>query len=310
MGKRLTTKEFIKRAKEVHGDNYDYSISNYIGSQHKIKIICPIHNIFEQIAFNHLNGFGCSKCGHILTSVKKTSNTNDFILKASLIHNNKYDYSLVDFKNCKLKVKIICKQHGIFEQTSDNHINKSKGCPKCANIFRGNKLKLTHEEFITKAREIHGNKYDYSLINYVNNQTNIIIICQNHGEFLQKPVKHLSNHGCPICKSSKGEILISNLLNKNNIEYIPQHRFNDCRDKNPLPFDFYLPNHNICIEFNGRQHYEIVEYFGGFNQFKNQQRNDKIKEDYCKHNNIRLIAIKHTDNIKTILVEELDMLKD
>lgn len=137
-------------------------IEKYINNHTKVKIICPDHGIFEQEPNNHLNGCKCKKCGVNFTS------TNDFIRKAKNIHgDDKYDYSLVEYKNCSTKVKIICKEHGIFEQIPNAHLNK-KGCVYC-----GGKLKLTNKEIIKKFHEHHGNKYDYSLVNYKNLKTKI-----------------------------------------------------------------------------------------------------------------------------------------
>ena len=128
-------------------------------------------------------------------------NTQEFIEKAQKIHNNKYDYSKVEYVNVKTKVCIICPEHGEFWQSPDSHINGKSGCPKC-----GGTEKLTIENFAKKACEVHSNKYDYSKVEYVNNQTKVCIICPEHGEFWQTPVKHLVGRGCPKCgKESRRE---------------------------------------------------------------------------------------------------------
>jgi len=111
----------------------------------------------------------------------KKLTTKEFINRAEKIHRNKYDYSLVEYVNTKTKIKIICKKHGIFEQTPNNHLC-GKNCPKCHDYN-----KLTTKEFINKAEKDHGNKYDYSLVEYVNTKTKIKIICKKHGIFEQKP---------------------------------------------------------------------------------------------------------------------------
>ena len=116
------------------------------------------------------------------------SKTINFIEKAKAVHGDKYDYSKVEYVKAKEKVCIICQEHGEFWQTPNNHL-RGEGCPFCY----GSK-KLTTEEFISKAKQIHGNKYDYSNVNYVNKYTKVCIICPEHGEFWQKPSNHLKGN--------------------------------------------------------------------------------------------------------------------
>ena len=193
--KRNTTEEFIEKAKKVHGNKYDYSKVEYIDKLTPVIIICPIHGEFTQTPDTHLNGSGCQKCGvekskQTVASQKLT--TEKFIEKARKIHGDKYDYSKVEYVNSHTPVKIICKIHGEFEQSPTNHLC-GKGCPIC-----GGK-NMTTEKFIEKARLIHGDKYDYSKVNYVNNRTKVCIICPEHGEFWQTPNSHLSGKGCLRC---------------------------------------------------------------------------------------------------------------
>jgi hypothetical protein len=159
------------------------------------------------------------------------------------------------------------------------------------------------EYIIHKFKEIHGSKYDYSLVNYTKKGNNVIIICQNHGKFEQSTANHKSKRGCPICSESIGESEIRNLLTNNKIKFVKWKRFSDCKDKKPLPFDFYLLDYNTCIEFNGEQHYRPIEWFGGIDGFKKQEKRDKIKMEYCKNNNIPLIIIKYDENILKKLIE-------
>jgi len=147
-------------------------------------------------------------------------------------------------------------------------------------------------EFIEKAKLVHGDYYDYSLVDYKGENYKISIICPINGIFIQKINSHLCGSGCPFCKESKGERFISNYLEKEKIIFEKQYKFDDCRNILPLPFDFYLPKYNTCIEFNGKQHYEPVSIFGGEEVFKNQQERDEIKKEYCKQNNIPLVIIK------------------
>ena len=221
--------------------------------------------------------------------------TEEFIKRAKLVHGDKYDYSLVDYKKTTEKVKIICSVHGIFEQTPKAHLNK-RGCPMCSR----NK-KETNSSFIEKAKLVHGDKYDYSLVNYVNNKTKVKIICSVHGVFEQIPNAHLNDQGCPKCRSSHGEETIRGYLLKNNILFEEQKRFKECKNIKSLPFDFYIPKKNLLIEYNGRQHYETVEHFGGREQLKIQRHNDWLKRKFARDNHINLLVISYKENVEDLL---------
>lgn len=284
--KKLTNNEFIEKAKEIHGETYDYSLVDYVNSRTNVKIVCPTHGEFNQKPNNHLTGAGCQKCYH----ESKLLDKHSFINKAKQIHGNKYDYSKTEYLNSKSKVTIICPIHGDFEQKASGHLS-GKGCVKC---FNENKLSNT-SEFINKTKIVHGDKYDYSKTNYINDRTKVIITCPVHGDFTQKPSNHLQGQGCPKCCESKGEREIRQYLESNGINYIPQHKFDDCKHILKLPFDFYLPKYNTCIEYHGEQHYKPVKYFGGDDRFLKQQKLDLIKETYCKNNQIKLIVIKYDE---------------
>ena len=282
--KKSSTEKFLKKCLEVRGVLYDYSLVNYINNKTKVKIICKEHGIFEQTPNNHLRGQDCPYC-----KGNAKLNTEKFIEKSSKIHNNKYDYSLVDCNGSKNNIKIICKEHGIFEQTPNNHL-KGQDCPNC--------IKIDSKKFINRCNIIHNNKYDYSLVSYYNMNSRLDIICKEHGVFNQIAHSHIYGVGCPICKISKGERDIIKILKDNNVSYIREYKFTDCKFIRELKFDFYLPNNNICIEFNGRQHYEPIEYFGGVNMFNNIQKRDNIKKEFCEKMNIKLINIKYNECIE------------
>jgi hypothetical protein len=172
-------------------------------------------------------------------------------------------------------------------------------------IRKAHNLNLNYEgqiwnnlNFIERAKLVHGDKYDYSLINCNSFSSKIIIICPEHGNFIQRTNCHIINgHGCPACKESKGEREIRNYLNKNLINFIPQYKIKECKHIKVLPFDFYLPDYNLCIEYQGIQHYELVKYFGGEKDFKLRLIKDKIKMEYCKNNNIPLLIIKYDEDV-------------
>jgi len=230
----------------------------------------------------------------------------DFINNAKTKHGDNYEYSLVDYVNSATKIIIGCKQHGNFEQTPNSHL-KGQGCPKCGFELVHKSNTLTNDSFILEAVKIHRDKYDYSLVEYMNAKDCVTIICSLHGEFDQKPTHHLQGSGCPMCRESKGELAVSIWLKDNSINYIRNHRFNDCRDKQPLPFDFYIPTYNICIEFDGRHHFEPITEWGGLDYLYDIQRKDNIKTNYCIINNIKLIRIdfKSIDYIDNIMHNQL-----
>lgn len=292
--KKQTVKDFIEKSNMIHENYFDYSLVDYKNNNTKVKIICPRHGVFEQLPRTHSSGTGCKKCKFDSYKTIEIELLKEF----NKIHKYKYDYSLIIYKGSHSKVKIICPVHGNFEQTPEKH-KSGYGCQKCGY----EKLKLTKGELIYQFKNIHGNKYDYSNVEYFNNHEKINIICPKHGVFHQSSHNHKKGKGCPICKESKGEIEIRNWLIENNFDFESQKRFNDCKNIKPLPFDFYLPEHNLCIEFNGRQHYEIVEndFFGGDKALEGCKIRDKIKVEYCINNDIQLLIIKYDENIKDIL---------
>lgn len=195
-----TTSVFIEDAIKVHGNKYDYSRVDYKGVNVEVDILCPIHGVFKQKPSCHLSGRGCPECGKRKISESLRSTTSKFIESACLIHGDKYDYSKVDYKNSSTKVCIICQLHGEFWMTPNRHLSHG-GCPKCSSVKR-----LTTEEFIQRARETHGDKYDYSKVEYKNSYTKVCIICPIHGEFWQQPNTHLRTYGCPKCSSQRYKI--------------------------------------------------------------------------------------------------------
>jgi Zn finger protein HypA/HybF involved in hydrogenase expression len=192
--RRLTTEEFIIKAKQIHGDKYNYSLVDYIDAHTKVEIICPIHGKFEQRPKNHLYGQGCPKCGNLKQASSQLLTTEEFIEKSRKIHGDKYNYSLVDYVNNKIKVTIICPIHGEFKQRPNHHLD-GRGCPECG----GSKKKNT-KTFIQEAKALYGDFYDYSEVDYKNNSTKVEIICNTCGHNFQiVPNNFLSGKGCPYC---------------------------------------------------------------------------------------------------------------
>jgi hypothetical protein len=188
VGKNIpTTEEWILKAHKVHGSKYNYSKVIYINCKTKVEILCSVHGSFFQTPYHHLRGVNCSKCSGVYKYVKE-----DFIAKANVIHNNKYEYSKVEYINSNTSVEIICPEHGSFWQKSVNHL-RGYGCLKCVGKNK------TNEEWIENANKIHNNKYDYSKVEYINARTKVEIICPEHGSFFQKPISHVRGSGCIKC---------------------------------------------------------------------------------------------------------------
>ncbi|MDR0676087.1 MAG: hypothetical protein LBF97_03485 [Elusimicrobiota bacterium] len=290
---KYTTEEFIKRSKIIHNNKYNYNLVKFINNKTKVKIICPIHGVFKQIPYSHLKGHGCKRCAEQEKANNKKYSTNEWIQKVNKLHNNKYDYSLVEYKNSNTKIKIICPIHGVFEQMAGNHL-QGQGCFKCKNEQQSINNRKPQEQFIKEAQQIHNNKYDYGLVKYIGKKNKIKIICLKHGIFEQRAGDHLHGHGCPKCQNSKGEEQIEKILIENNIHFISQYKFNDCKNKRKLPFDFYLPEYNTCIEYQGEQHFKPKF---GEKSLEQIQFTDKIKKEYCIKNNIKLIEIRYDEII-------------
>lgn len=298
MSVKLNTNAFINKANLVHGNKFEYSEVEYVKSNNKVKIICPIHGVFEQTPNNHLNGRGCPICSSMSRVLKQSSNTNEFVTKAKIVHGDKFNYSKVEYTTNKKVVTLICNKHGDFKIKPNDHLTGG-GCPRCSG--RGK----TNEDFVKESKIVHGDKYNYLMIDYLGTHNKVKIICPIHGVFEQTPNHHLSGAGCPICKESRGESNIRKYLEKFGVRYVKQYRFKDCRDIRPLPFDFYLPDYNMCIEYQGEQHFKPVNYFGGVNKFNTLIKRDLIKKLYCENNNINLLLVNYLDNIELKLKENV-----
>lgn len=189
---------FIKKAKAVHGDRYDYSKSIYIKTNINTVIICSKHGEFKQKPNYHLNGSGCIMCKHDVVKTANSSTYEDFMEKSILIHGLLYSYELVEYVNRVEKVKIICKKHGVFKQTPAHHIIGS-GCPKCFSSKISNINRMSLSDFISKSKLKHGNKYKYDLVDYKHSNIPVDIICPTHGVFKQIPNSHTRGRGCAKC---------------------------------------------------------------------------------------------------------------
>jgi very-short-patch-repair endonuclease len=370
MSRRFSKNDFIEKSIRFHGDVYDYSSVKYINDLTDVEIICKIHGVFHQKPNVHYRS-GCSKCGLLKRANSRKNSIDELLSKFEDNHGDKFDYSHMNYVKMRNKVEIKCNKHNIFFlQTPEKHLSsKTGGCPKCNSIGKGT---MTTERFIEKSKEKHGcDKYIYDLVNYIKSNKKVKIVCKNHGEFEITPNHHIRGGGCSKCscnhkynindlikifinlygdkyeydfsdyknirskitvkcknhsyfettgvillngygcsscgKKSIGEERISNYLIKNNIVYQKQKSFNGCIYVNKMQFDFFLPHKNICIEYDGKQHFEPIEYFGGYDSFESQKKKDSIKNKFCMENNLKLIRIPYYQykDIEKILQNEL-----
>ena len=289
---RYDSNTFIEDVKNLeHCKNYSFEKTEYKNNRTKVIVTC--HEVDEngiehgdfEITPSHLkSGEGCPKCRYKKSANSKRRTLKETISLAKEIHNNKYDYRLIkEYKNDRTKYPIICREHGIFYQTMNNHINGKQGCPKCGRITTGNKNRLTTEEFISLAKEVHGNKYDYSKVKYIDNNTKVCIICPEHGEFWQEPSNHINLiQGCPKCANiiSTPEKEIVEFLKSILPEIEIKENVRDIIDNGEL--DIYVPSYRVAIELNGLfWHSELLKD-------KNYHLNKTLA---CEQKNVHLFHI-------------------
>jgi len=288
-------------------------------SKIKFKLYCNIHYYeFERTWDDLLKGYFCPICNN---KNYKKPNLNLTIEKVKELA-KPYGINIVSkhYKDNQTKLAFICNKHkekGIQYKNWNNILHHKHPCRFCAAEAISKANKITNEEFVEKFKS--SEKYnEFTLLGkYISSNTNIKVKCKKCGyEFSLRPDHIIESCRCLVCNpKSLGEQIISELLDSFNIYYIREYRYNDCRDINPLPFDFYLPDFNYCIEFDGKQHFEPSNFSdrkdekSAINNFKIIQLHDNIKNNYCKENNIKLIRIPYwkINNIKDILIKELEI---
>lgn len=193
---------FMEKANKIHNNFYTYTQVEFVNAVTKVKIICPVHGIFEQTPNIHLTGSGCQTCAMERSKTACKKDIQQFIEDAKKIHNNNYLYNKVVYGGSFSSVDIICPKHGVFSQLAANHL-QGCGCPACSTQAASIKRTLTSDEFIEKANQVHNNYYSYDDVIYVNNSTNVKITCPIHENFEQNVGSHLRGSGCPKCGQNK-----------------------------------------------------------------------------------------------------------
>jgi very-short-patch-repair endonuclease len=298
MPKIITQEEFLRRAEETWGDRYDYSNSVYKGSHIKLEVVCGLHGKFETTLSGHISRKnGCPKCGDALAAKKRAYNIEHFVERSRDIFGNLYDYSESVYINNHTKIKIRCKIHGIWETSPHTHTSMKHGCPFCGHIVAsGKRTTSSAKEFIDKANIVHDFKYNYDQVVYVKALEKVKIGCPFHGIFLQKPGAHLYGQGCPLCRTSKQEVLISKYLTEREIPFTYQYSvLKSSRTGKYLPYDFYIPSKNLLLEFDGKFHF--MKVYKEHNLEK-QKVHDRYKDMWAYHNGYNLIRINHNQNLE------------
>lgn len=275
-------------------------LSEYEDMYTKMKFRCKCGNIYSTTLHEFTNKkfpkIQCNSCGR-----KRPNNSNKITCSyiRKYLSDNNYTCKLLSdtFESVDTKLKFQCECGNLFYASWSN-IKKMKGyCKQCS--FQS----VTHDDFINRIRDYLDR---FEILNeYQNGDTNISIKCKCCNNIFKQSARHILERGifCNVCNGSKGEQAISDYLKKNNILYFSQYKFKDCKFINELPFDFYLPKLNTCIEYQGQQHYYPVDFFGGEKTFDIQKKRDGIKKDFCQLHNINFIEIsyKNFDSIKEIL---------
>lgn len=308
---QLTHEEFLRRLKEVHGDKYT-ALGKYTKSNEKIEMKCNICGHEWNPKPHHLIGVnktGCPKCSRKnnrpITKNKVTQEEFEQRLKEN--HNGTI-IALEPYKNSITNIKFKCLVCDHEWSTSPTHINNNlSGCPNCKNKNANQKKRFTREEFINRLNEYHQGRI-ITHDTYEGERTELNFECTVCGHKWKAPPKNIirGNSGCPKCHLSIGELRIKTYLENHDYHYIYEYSFPDCRNINPLSFDFAIFENDglkCLIEFDGAQHFRNLDFFGGEDRLKEQQARDRIKDDYCMTNNIVLLRIPYTklDKIEIIL---------
>ena len=295
---KLTHSELVEQANDVHKGKYGYSKSVFITWKRKIKITCPIHGDFEQSPMAHIKQkAGCRKC----TADSKSMGLKEFIFRAQKVHGTRYKYSEVNYKNSSSKVKIICPTHGVFEQAPASHIHAKQGCPSCG----GTKV-LTTEAFVERAKKMHGQRYDYSKVQYVNGKTKVKIICRDHGIFEQQPSHHMNGFGCPWC-SGQGRYSTERWIEAAKLVHGEKYDYSRVEYKNSKSFvSIICKQHGSfkqlagshmqgkgCLECSGNRKKTTEEFIAEAKAVHGERYDYSITEYTNRHTFVKVICKEH-----------------
>lgn len=245
----ITREEWLSRFAQKHGDRYTYIESDIRGADKKITILCARHGPFSQTPTMHANGNGCPKCANEETGERNSTGTAALIEAFRQAHGERYDYSLVKSTRVSQKAEIVCRKHGAFKQLAADHM-QGRGCRQCYAETIGERDRKPHDALIAQFIEVHGERYDYSLVEYKGNKQRIKIVCPDHGEFEQIASDHLNGSVCPKCvnmRDPKANREIYDFILSLGVEPVREYQpFDDRR-----AIDVYVPSCRVGIEHNG-----------------------------------------------------------
>lgn len=277
----LRGRAVLKRAVKLHEGKYDYSRFVFKNVNEKVEIVCPEHGSFWQDLYSHTaKATGCPVCAR--NNGRLT--LSDFISKSKVQHGDGYEYDKVIYVDNTSMVTITCKKHGDFTQRAASHL-AGCGCKKCFT----ESSRLSTEAFVKKAKDVHGDTYDYSRVDYKGRAKHVEIICRKHGSFWQRAETHWAGNGCQLCQESRGEKAVELVLKKYGIEHVREYRIVPHRYR----YDFYLPGLDIYIEFHGQQHYRPVPIFGGEEAHLQCKERDEVKKDLVRETGGKLIVLTY-----------------
>lgn len=294
MSRKKTHEEYVEELR-IKNPTVEV-IGEYVNGKTKITHHCLIHDVYwDAMPANILKGQGCKKCMKEKISSHLSKSHQQYV--ADLAIANPFVEVVDDYNGSSTSILHHCLLHNVYWKMSPHNALMGNGCVECRKEKHQKAFAKTHEEYISDVALVNP---DIEVIGeYINAKTPILHRCKIDGrEWIAAPTNILSGQGCPQCKESSGERHVRLWLDKNNISYVREKIFEDCHDKQSLPFDFYLTDYNIAIEYQGQQHYRSIDIFGGERAFKLQQNHDKIKSDYCEVNNIRLICIPYYENVE------------
>ena len=300
---RKNTTKFIAEVEEKFGiDKYDLSQVDYKNTNTKVVIGCKEHGFFEIRPEKLLKGQGCPKCRYIKMANTRKYPASRFFKKAKEKWGTLFDYSNSKYVDMNTKIEIRCTKHNhTFFQTPAKHLD-GFGCIHCQTEKYIKSRTQSTEKFIQRARKVHKDRFDYSKTIYTRYNHHVLITFPKHGDFEQLPIDHLHGSGCPKCQMSRGERLILCYLEDHKIPFKFQYKFNNCRNKRPLPFDFAVFNKDnsirCLIEYQGEQHFEKRGFYKEEEKtFKELQKRDNIKKEFCKRNKIDLKYITYKEDV-------------
>jgi hypothetical protein len=314
----LTQESFIKRSIKKHGDLYDYLKTVVAGKNDKVAIICKYHGLFVQLPGNHIKGAGCPECAKISRASSQSYTKDEFIKSVRLIHNDKYDYSDVKYKNSQTKIRIICPIHGGFMMRPNSHFN-GQGCPKCGRDSAKENIALDYLIFLERAEKTHKHRYEYAEQSYSNYTTKMKMFCSEHGFFSQTPHSHISMRtGCPKCgilqaakSNQKGWHSVLNMfqdVHTNRYSY-DESTYKDVSEKMKIkcnihgwfsqkPYQHYTGSGcNRCAieEVHEKQKIDFFE-FKQRSQLKHGSRYNYFEDDYIDiFTSVKICCEKHGD---------------